>query len=48
MENNLGREELEDFDTRVKKSISGDLEYVCELKYDGASISRVLKRKREF
>jgi len=32
-------EELRDFDTRVCKSASGTVEYVCELKFDGASIS---------
>lgn len=37
--NTYSREELNDFDTRVKKIIGSDFEYVCELKYDGAAIS---------
>lgn len=32
-------EEIKDFDTRVKKIIETDCEYVCELKFDGSSIS---------
>ena len=37
--NTYSQEELNDFDTRVKKIIGDDFEYVCELKYDGAAIS---------
>lgn len=37
--NTYSEEELRDFDRRVKKSIEKPVEYVCELKYDGASIS---------
>ncbi len=37
--NTYSREELEDFDSRVRKVIPGDFEYVCELKYDGVAIS---------
>ncbi len=37
--NTYSEEELKEFDARVRKSISDDVEYVCELKYDGASIS---------
>lgn len=31
--------EIRDFDTRVKKIIETDCDYVCELKFDGSSIS---------
>jgi DNA ligase (NAD+) len=31
--------ELRDFDSRIRKLIEGQVEYVCELKFDGASIS---------
>ncbi len=31
--------ELKDFDTRIRKIIETDFEYVCELKFDGSSIS---------
>ncbi|MFZ0280717.1 MAG: NAD-dependent DNA ligase LigA, partial [Bacteroidales bacterium] len=37
--NTYNYEELRDFDNRVRKLISGPVEYVCELKFDGASIS---------
>ena len=32
-------EELREFDNRVRKAGEGDPEYVCELKFDGASVS---------
>lgn len=37
--NTYSKEELEDFDTRVKKVVGDDFDYVCELKFDGVSIS---------
>jgi DNA ligase (NAD+) len=37
--NTYNYEELRDFDSRISKSASGPVEYVCELKFDGASIS---------
>ena len=37
--NTYNEEELREFDTRIKKTISEPIEYVCELKFDGASIS---------
>ncbi len=37
--NTYSKEELKEFHNRVKKTIPGEVEYVCELKYDGASIS---------
>jgi len=37
--NTYSYEELHDFNTRVCKAVSGSVEYVCELKFDGASIS---------
>ena len=39
--NTYSHDDLSDFDTRVKKIIGSDFEYVCELKYDGAAISLV-------
>jgi len=47
--NTYNEEELRDFDTRIKKVTRDLFEYVCELKFDGASISikyknRILKR----
>lgn len=37
--NTYSEEELREFDTRIKKVTSEPVEYVCELKFDGASIS---------
>lgn len=39
LSNSYSKEELEDWEKRVKKLVDGNLQYVCELKYDGASIS---------
>ena len=36
---NTYSEELVDFDKRITKLVETDIEYVCELKYDGVSIS---------
>ncbi|OYT11678.1 MAG: DNA ligase (NAD(+)) LigA, partial [Bacteroidetes bacterium 4572_112] len=36
--NTYSKEDLEDFDQRVRKEIEGDIEYICELKYDGLAI----------
>ena len=37
--NTYSEDELREFDNRIRKSISQPVEYVCELKFDGASIS---------
>jgi len=39
LSNSYSKEELEEWETRVKKIVEGKVQYVCELKYDGASIS---------
>jgi DNA ligase (NAD+) len=42
LENTYTREEINEFAARIKKTIpAGQLEYVCELKYDGVSISLI-------
>jgi len=41
--NTYSEEELSDFDERVRKVVGDDLEYVCELKYDGVAISLIYK-----
>ena len=38
LSNSYSLEELAEFDARVKKLITGNVEYVCELKYDGVAI----------
>ncbi|MDC3029888.1 NAD-dependent DNA ligase LigA [Flavobacteriales bacterium] len=37
--NTYSAQELVDFDKRITKLVETDIEYVCELKYDGVSIS---------
>jgi DNA ligase (NAD+) len=37
--NTYSEEELRDFDTRIAKALSQPVEYICEMKFDGASIS---------
>ncbi|MBL4560883.1 MAG: NAD-dependent DNA ligase LigA [Labilibaculum sp.] len=41
--NTYSEEEIRDFENRIKKLIDGDVEYVCEMKYDGTSISLTYK-----
>ena len=42
--NTYSEEELRDFDERVRKVVGDNVEYVCELKYDGLSISLIYKK----
>ena len=37
--NTYNEQELLDFDQRIRKAIGDNFEYVCELKFDGLSIS---------
>ncbi len=39
LSNSYSKEELEDWEKRIRKVVEGKVKYVCELKYDGASIS---------
>ena len=39
LDNSYSKEDLEDWEARVKKMVDGEVNYTCELKYDGASIS---------
>lgn len=39
LDNSYSKEDLLDWETRIKKLVDGNLEFTCELKYDGASIS---------
>jgi DNA ligase (NAD+) len=41
--NTYSEEELREFDARIRKTTSESIEYVCELKFDGASISITYK-----
>ena len=39
LDNSYSKEDLQDWETRIKKLVDGEVTYSCELKYDGASIS---------
>jgi len=39
LDNSYSKEDLLDWETRIRKIIEGKVQYTCELKYDGASIS---------
>lgn len=39
LSNTYNEQELRDFDERIRKAIGDDFSYVCELKFDGLSIS---------
>ena len=41
--NTYSEEEVREFDSRTRKTISRPIEYVCESKFDGASISIIYK-----
>ncbi len=46
LSNTYSEEDLMDFDKRIKKIITQEFQYVCELKYDGASISLTYENGR--
>ena len=39
LDNSYSKEDLEDWEKRIKKMVDGEVNYTCELKFDGASIS---------
>ncbi|TYA87425.1 DNA ligase LigA-related protein, partial [Seonamhaeicola marinus] len=39
LDNSYSKEDLQDWETRIKKLVDGNVQYTCELKYDGASMS---------
>ena len=43
LSNTYSREELEDFIQRISKNVDEPLEFVCELKYDGAAIGIIYR-----
>jgi DNA ligase (NAD+) len=46
--NTYNEEELREFDARIRKGTAVPIEYVCELKFDGASISISYKKGKLF
>jgi DNA ligase (NAD+) len=43
LSNSYSKEEIADFENRIKKLVDGNIEYVCELKYDGVAIGITYK-----
>lgn len=41
--NTYSEEDIRDFETKIQKLVDQDIEYVCELKYDGTSIGLIYK-----
>ena len=39
LDNSYSKEDLLDWETRIKKMVDGNVQYTCELKYDGASMN---------
>ena len=39
LDNSYSKDDLLDWETRIKKMVDGDVQYTCELKYDGASMN---------
>lgn len=39
LDNSYSKEDLLDWEKRIKKMVDGEVQYTCELKYDGASIN---------
>ena len=39
LDNSYSKDDLLDWETRIKKLVDGDIQYTCELKYDGASMN---------
>ncbi|GGW65020.1 DNA ligase (NAD+) [Winogradskyella epiphytica] len=39
LDNSYSKEDLLDWEARIKKMVDGDVQYTCELKYDGASMN---------
>lgn len=46
--NSYSKEDIEDFETRIKKLVENELEYICELKYDGVAIGITYKNGKLF
>lgn len=39
LDNSYSKEDLENWEKRIRKAVDGEINFTCELKYDGASIS---------
>ena len=48
LSNSYSKEDIAEFDQRVKKIIDVPFSYICELKYDGVAISIIYKKHIHF
>ncbi|GGH47582.1 DNA ligase [Mangrovimonas yunxiaonensis] len=46
LDNSYSKEDLEDWEKRLKKMVDGPIAYTCELKYDGASMNLTYENGR--
>jgi DNA ligase (NAD+) len=46
LDNSYSKEDLLDWETRIKKMVDGAVQYTCELKYDGASMNLTYENGR--
>ena len=46
--NSYSKEDIEAFETKIKKLVENELEYICELKYDGVAIGITYKKGKLF
>ena len=46
--NSYSKEDIEAFETRIKKLVENELAYICELKYDGVAIGITYKNGKLF
>ncbi|HLT52353.1 MAG TPA: hypothetical protein VKZ97_00580, partial [Flavobacteriaceae bacterium] len=46
LDNSYSKEDLQDWENRLKKLVDGTIEYTCELKYDGASMNMIYENGR--
>ena len=44
LDNSYSKEDLENWEKRIRKQVDGEVNYTCELKYDGASINLVYEK----
>ena len=46
LDNSYSKQDLEDWEIRIGKMVDGKVEFTCELKYDGASMSMIYEHGR--
>ncbi|MBC2845483.1 NAD-dependent DNA ligase LigA [Winogradskyella flava] len=48
LDNSYSKDDLLDWEKRIKKMVDGDIQYTCELKYDGASMNLTYENGKLF